>query len=378
MTRTPSLPFRVAPRALRAARGLVIGLALTGCGDGALFADETVLLDAGGPSGAGGQGDGGAVGGETVSPPTGGSAPPDSARPVDTTDAQGSTDAGPAADGKTPVATDATAGPLPDAAVGPLPDAAVAPVPDAAPVPDLPVCECFVRSAWCGAGAAAAGLARDVPCRVPLVPGHEDDVLGCVDGQWVVQQACAFGCFAAPAGTPDHCNPDPNGPTPENPGWADCPHRPLLAWGLHPEASDRLRCAGIDDADRVTQTIGNAAASAGYHAEDGRVGGEPYCAAVDLRARDLDQREITDLLIRLGENGFAAWYRWPGHDGWPADEAPHIHAVFAGVPMKNALEGQVEDFLVGLNGLASHRHYSFWEAPQAILDIIRLLFARHH
>jgi hypothetical protein len=215
-----------------------------------------------------------------------------------------------------------------------------------------------------------------MPCRVPLVPGHEDDVLGCVDGQWVVQEACAFGCFAAPAGTPDHCNPDPNGPTPEDPGWADCPHEPLLAWGLHPEASDRLRCAGVNDPDRVTQTIGNAAASAGYHAEDGRVAGEPYCAAVDLRTRDLTRQEITDLLVRLGENGFAAWYRWPGHDGWPADEAPHIHAVFAGVPMKNALEGQVEDFLVGLNGLASHNHYSFWEAPRAILDIIRLLFAR--
>jgi hypothetical protein len=360
----PSIAVRRSPL-------IVLTLAIAGCGSADLFAgDEQALVDVGvgGRSGAGGA-VGGMGGGDAVvdvEPPE--ARVPEGDAAVAPTDAAGGSGAGAADLGTVPDAAD-PADPADAVAPGPEPDAGP-------PVPDLPVCECFVRSAWCGAGAAAAGLARDVPCRVPLVPGHEDDVLGCVDGQWVVQQACAFGCFAAPAGTPDHCNPDPNGPTPENPGWADCPHRPLLAWGLHPEASDRLRCAGIDDADRVTQTIGNAAASAGYHAEDGRVGGEPYCAAVDLRARDLDQREITDLLIRLGENGFAAWYRWPGHDGWPADEAPHIHAVFAGVPMKNALEGQVEDFLVGLNGLASHRHYSFWEAPQAILDIIRLLFAR--
>lgn len=346
---------------------VALAVALAGCGSSELFAgDEQALVDAG-AGGSGGAGGAGGAGGT----PIGG-------MPVGAGQDAGGRDAAP-----TPPVTEDTgvvgdadsARPVPDAQ--PAGDAAAVPDPDAGPpVPDLPVCECFVRSAWCGEGAAAAGLARDVPCRVPLVPEHADDVLGCVDGQWVVQEACAFGCFAAPAGTPDHCNPDPNGPTPENPGWADCPHRPLLAWGLHPEASDRLRCAGVNDPDRVTQTIGNAAASAGYHAEDGRVDGEPYCAAVDLRARDLSRDEITELLIRLGENGFAAWYRWPGHDGWPADEAPHIHAVFAGVPMKNALEGQVEDFLVGLNGLASHSHYSFWEAPRAILDIIRLLFAR--
>lgn len=377
MTRTPSLPVPLAPRALRAARGLVIGLMLVGCGDGALFADETVLLDAGGPSGAGGQGGAGAVGGETVSPPTGGSAAADSARPDDPTDAQGSTDARPATDTGTLVETDAAVAPGPDAAVGPVPDAAAAPVPDAAPGPDLPVCECFVRVSWCGAGAAEAGLARDVPCRVPLVPEHTDDLLGCRDGQWVVLEDCAFGCFAAPPGTPDACNFDPNGPTPDNPGWDPCPERDLLSWGLHPEASDRLRCAGVT-ADRITQTIGNAAASAGYHAADGNAEGEPYCAAVDLRTRDLENADIRALLLRLGENGFAAWYRQPGHDGWPADEAPHIHAVFAGVPMKNALEGQIEDFLDGLNGLASHGHYGFWEAPERVLDRIRLLFARHH
>lgn len=266
-----------------------------------------------------------------------------------------------------------------DAAVVAPDDAVVSPdaaslAPDAAALPE---CECFVRAAWCGLGASEAGLSRETPCRVPLVPGHEDDLLGCEDGRWVVLEACAFGCHAAPPGTPDTCNPDPDGPTPENPAWADCPHRALLAWGLHPEASDRLRCAGVSG-DRITQTIGNAAASAGYHAEDGRVDGEPYCAAVDLSTRGLDQAEIRDLLDRLGRHGFAAWYRWPGHDGWPADEAPHIHAVFAGVRMKEALRGQVRDFLVDLNGLASHREYTFWDAPRAVLDLVRLLFRRFY
>jgi len=59
------------------------------------------------------------------------------------------------------------------------------------------------------------------------------------------------------------------------------------------------------------------------------------------------------------EQGFSAWYREPDADGWPADEAAHIHAVFAGVPMKVRLEGQVRDFLAGLSGLVSHRPYAF-------------------
>ena len=271
----------------------------------------------------------------------------------------------------------------PDAdAVPPPPpaDAAVQPppAPDAAPpAPDLPVCECFVRSAWCGAGAAAAGLARDTPCRVPLVPGHEDDVLGCdANGHWIVQQACEFGCFAAPPGTADSCNPDPS-VSPDNPGWAPCPHHALLKSGLHPEASDRLRCIGIT-ADGISQTIGHAAASAGYHEVDGQANGHDYCAAVDIRIMGRNNAQLRTLLQQLGENGFAAWYRWPGHDGWPAADAPHIHAVFVGVPMKVQLREQVRDFLVGKNGLTSHTHYTFWEAPQAILDLIRLLFSRHY
>jgi len=247
-------------------------------------------------------------------------------------------------------------------------DAAPVPNADAATEPPaLPECPCFVRAAWCGESAAAHGLTLDPPCRVPLVPEHADDVLGCDGDRWVVQAVCAAGCYSAPSGTPDSCNAAV---------WPPCPSAPLLHAGLHPEASDRLRCAGVQS-DEITQTIGNAAASAGYHARDGSVDGRDYCAAVDLRSRGRSNAQIRALLARLGEHGFAAWYREPGADGWPADEAAHLHAVFAGVPMKAQLEGQVRDFLAGLNGLASHRPYGFWTPAPEVLDLIRALFERH-
>lgn len=238
----------------------------------------------------------------------------------------------------------------------------------------LPVCDCFVRVSWCGASAARHGLTLDPPCRVPLADEHDQDILGCDGEAWVVLETCDMGCFEAPTGTPDACVTDR---TPQDPGWEPCPSAPRIASGVHPEASDRLRCAGVT-ADRITQTIGTAAASAGYHAADGTADGAPYTAAIDLRARDMSEAEIKLLLDRLGRNGFAAWYRKPGYDGWPASEAPHIHAVFAGVPMKSQLRGQVRDFLVGRNGLASHTTYRFWTPEPEILEIVRLLFSRNY
>lgn len=239
----------------------------------------------------------------------------------------------------------------------------------------LPQCDCFVKVAWCGASAARHGLSLDPPCLVPLVPDHDQDILACDGPTWIVKEACTEGCFEAPTGTPDACI---DMRTPQDPGWEPCPSAPLLKWGLHPEASDRLRCAGITSGSRISQTIGDAAASAGYHAQDGTANGEPYCAAVDIRVLDLTQSEIKTLLDKLSRNGFAAWYRQPGYDGWPSNQAPHIHAVFAGVVMKSVLRGQVRDYLVGLNGLASHTAYKFWQPPQTTLDLVSLLFQRHY
>jgi hypothetical protein len=92
----------------------------------------------------------------------------------------------------------------------------------------------------------------------------------------------------------------------------------------------------------------------------------------------MSESDIRALLERLGRNGFAAWYRQPGSDGWPSGGAAHIHGVFAGVVMKSQLRGQIRDFLVGLNGLVSHTRYTFWTASDEIREIIRLLFSRNY
>lgn len=192
----------------------------------------------------------------------------------------------------------------------------------------------------------------------------------CVSGR-VETDACAYGCTPQPSGTNDFCAARPATTLPA------CAHQALLAWGLHPDASDHLRCAGVP-ASRVSQTIGNAAASAGTHARDGYAGGQPYSAATDLSVRGLSSAEIRALLGRLANQGFAAWYRWPGHDGWPSSESPHIHAIYVGCHMKDSLRAQVRDWLVGRNGLASHTAYTFttWTAEQRAT--IRAVYDRYN
>ena len=237
----------------------------------------------------------------------------------------------------------------------------------------LPLCECFVRVSWCGASAGRHGE-DNLNCRVPILPEHDNDLLGCDDSEWIVLESCEYGCLEQATGTPDGCRLFPEL---GDERWPDCPSAPLLHSGLHPEASDRLRCSGVT-ASRITQTIGSAPASAGYHASDGTANGRQYCAAVDLRTRDLSNTQVRELLDQLGRNGFAAWYRQPGSDGWPSNQSPHIHAVFAGVRMKSQLRGQVRDFLENRNGLSSHSIYRFWDIPVEVKALISELFGRHY
>lgn len=185
----------------------------------------------------------------------------------------------------------------------------------------------------------------------------------CVNGR-VETVSCAHGCVPQPSGTNDYCAPAP----PPAGSLPRCAHRPLLRWGLHPDASDRLRCAGVP-AERITQTIGYAAASAGTHGPDGRVNGVQYGAATDISTRGLSTTQIHTLLSRLADQGFAGWYRLPGRDGWPSSESPHIHTIYVGCRMKSSLQAQVRDWLVGRNGLTSHWNYSFhsWSAAQRAL-----------
>ena len=192
--------------------------------------------------------------------------------------------------------------------------------------------------------------------------GVEDTLYRCNGpGPATAVEACADGCVVAPPGQDDYC------------AGGECPHQDLLRWGLAPDASDELRCAGVA-ASRISQTIGTAAASAGYHAQDGTIDGHAYCAATDLSTSGLSHTEIRALLGRLADGGFAAFYRRPGYDGWPSDEAPHIHAIYAGVPMKWQLDGQVTDWLNGRNGLTSHTAYTFWQPSDAQRAHVRALF----
>jgi hypothetical protein len=180
---------------------------------------------------------------------------------------------------------------------------------------------------------------------------------------------CSAGCTVAAAGSDDHCKsapvPDPSGA---------CPHvAAVLKWGIHPVASDRLRCAGISAA-RIMQTIGSAAASAGTHAQDGVYNGHAYSAATDISVKGLSESQVRSLVARLDSLGFAAFYRNPGSNGWPSSEIRHMHVVFAGARMKSSLRAQISDFLAGRNGLASHTAYTFYQPPASVKDYVRKIF----
>lgn len=178
---------------------------------------------------------------------------------------------------------------------------------------------------------------------------------------------CSDGCVVAPPGQDDYCDVDE----------AQCAHASLLRWGLAPRQSDHLRCAGVT-ASGISQTIGSAAASAGTHAQDGSIQGHPYSAATDLRTTGLTNTQVRALLHRLADQGVAAFFRDPGQDGWPSSEVRHIHAIYVGVPMKASLRAQVNDWLNGRNGLASHASYTFWQPSAAQKQHIRALFDAHN
>lgn len=88
---------------------------------------------------------------------------------------------------------------------------------------------------------------------------------------------------------------------------------------------------------RISQTLGDAPRSKGYHLRDGTLNGEDYSAAVDLGVDDLTPHKRAELLESLARVGFAAWYR--SGPKWKNGE--HVHAVYAGLPMKSQLQEQV-------------------------------------
>jgi hypothetical protein len=148
---------------------------------------------------------------------------------------------------------------------------------------------------------------------------------------------------------------------------------------MAPQAFDALIRAAFHagvSPDRVTQTIGNALASAGFHAQDGELldGGEriPYCAAVDLHTNDLRGGQVKLLLYHMAAQGFACWFRYRGSFA----HNQHIHAVFVGLKMKPQLQRQVRDFLHDRDGLADHGPEPYWTPPAAIDAPLRAAFLR--
>lgn len=139
--------------------------------------------------------------------------------------------------------------------------------------------------------------------------------------------------------------------------------------GVNPESTS-------EGTKRVVQTIGAAKASAGTHAQDGTVtvNGQTiaYSAAVDISVRGLAVPTIKKFLQELAKQGFVAWYR---HTGSFAQNR-HVHAVFAGLPMKKMLQAQVVDFLNDRNGLVGHATETFYTAPAAIDAPLAQMFVR--
>ncbi|HET9624476.1 MAG TPA: hypothetical protein VFP84_24055 [Kofleriaceae bacterium] len=219
--------------------------------------------------------------------------------------------------------------------------------------------------------------------------GH---VAACASGAPDADELTAADLAALPdVSDPDHADLAPAAVTPDDATLFDdadavtvdddelalelAPRAALLKSGLHPRASDALRSIGVT-AGRILQTIGNAPASAGTHAQDGTFEGHAYSAATDLSVSGLSNTQIKNLLSKLAKVGFAAWFRWPGHDGWPASEVRHIHAVYANSKMKASLQSQVRSWLAGRNGLVSNTTYTFFTWPAADKTAVRNKFAQ--
>ena len=88
---------------------------------------------------------------------------------------------------------------------------------------------------------------------------------------------------------------------------------------------------------RISQTLGDHPRSVGYHLRDGTIRGEDYTVAVDMGVNDLSAPQRAELLEALARCGFASWFR----TGAKWKNAEHVHAVYAGLPMKPQLKRQV-------------------------------------
>lgn len=114
--------------------------------------------------------------------------------------------------------------------------------------------------------------------------------------------------------------------------------------GIHPVASSALRRAGITGGiSRGLLNDGGDSTSAGTHAH---IEGSQYGGSFDVMMTGKSAEHIRETLHSVRMQGFAAWYRpfqpsTATSKGW----GPHIHGVYAGLPVPNAAMKQVKDFL---------------------------------
>lgn len=153
----------------------------------------------------------------------------------------------------------------------------------------------------------------------------------------------------------------------------------LLKAGLHPDASKALAALGVG-ADMIGQTVGGAVASAGTHLPDGHVNGLPYSCATDFHVSALSLAGVAKLLASLATIGYLGFYRRPGFDHWPPDDALHVHAIWCGASMKEMLQGQVHDWFHEpmLNGLVWHQPYEFWQPSASNREPGHTMYLAHN
>ncbi len=162
-----------------------------------------------------------------------------------------------------------------------------------------------------------------------------------------------------------------------------------FAWEAYQAASD---AAGIPiknaDKNRVVQAYGTYVKSAGTHLyepwiKEPKAGKPPvpnvklfelndefYSAAADLSVKNLTHTQIATWIEELCRAGFVAFFR-----AGPVF-SPHIHSVYAGVPMKSILRSQCEDFFDGKNGLVSHKSIEneFWCPSDELREVPKKMF----
>lgn len=131
--------------------------------------------------------------------------------------------------------------------------------------------------------------------------------------------------------------------------------------------------------NRVMQTIGSAAASAGTHGvdgsfqlklTDGNLVWREYAACTDIRSKDLTKAQCVNLIRALAKRGFAAYWRYTGSFA----NNQHFHIIWSACKMKTSVQSQVKDFIDGKSGLIGHGPDVYWgKKENKISDTTRKL-----